>query len=111
MSGYKEEIATDHGLGVNDILEECSMDDASWRTGDLPNSITLRRMIVLCDWVSREPKRWAAYRMYYLDGIKSSVQIAQKLHMAERTVRRYLEPVHLRIKLKTEKEKTNGRPI
>ena len=105
MSGYNEEIATDHELGVNEILEECGMDDASWTPGDLPNTITLRRMIVLCDWVCSEPKRWQAYRLFYLDGIKSTTQIAQKLHISERTARRWLEPVHLRIKLKTEREK------
>lgn len=110
MGTYNEEIATDNGLGVNEILEECGMDDASWRKGDLPNSITLRRMIVLCDWVCSEPKRWTAYRLYYIDGIQSSVKIAQRLHVSERTVRRWLEPVHLRIKLKPEKEKEHGRP-
>ena len=109
MGTYNEEIATNHGLGVNEILKECGMDDASWRKGDLPNTITLRRMIVLCDWVCSEPKRWQAYRLYYMEGITSTTKIAQRLHVAERTARRWLEPVHLRIKLKPEKEKENGR--
>lgn len=102
MGTYNEEIATDNGLGVNNILDECSQDDASWRPGDLPNSITLRRMIVLCDWVCCEPKRWQAYRMYFLDGVRPQMRIAQRLHVSERTVRRWLEPAHLRIKIKKE---------
>lgn len=97
---FNEEIASDSGLGADQIIQECSTDDASWTTGHLPNSITLRRMILLADWASREPKRWMAYRLFYLDGLTSSTLIAQKLHVSERTVRRWLEPVHLRIKLK-----------
>ena len=108
---FCEERASDFGPGVNDILQECSMDDASWRVDDLPNSITLRRMIALCDWVSSEPLRWRAYRIRYIDGITSSTQIAQKLHVSDRTVRRLLSPAYLRIKLKQKKEKENGRPI
>ena len=101
---YNEEIATDDGLGVEEIIGECSMDDASWKKGDLPNTITLRRMILLADWVSKEPKRWIAYRMFYIDGIRSSTKVAQKLHVSERTARRWLSPVNLRFKLKPERK-------
>ena len=100
MSGYNEDIATDSGFGVEDIIAECGADEATWRFGDLPNTITLRRMIVLADWASREPKRWMAYRLFFIDGITSSVQIARKLHVADRTVRRWLSPVCLKKQLK-----------
>ena len=61
----------------------------------MPGTETLRRMILLADWASREPKRWIAYRMFYYDKVGSSTVIAQKLHVAERTARRYLLPVRL----------------
>ena len=100
MSGYNEEIATDAFRGVNEIMEECSNDEATWKFGDLPNTITLRRMIVLAGWVSRQPKRWTAYRLFYIDGITSSTQIALKLHVSDRTVRKWLSPVRLIKQLK-----------
>ena len=52
-------------------------------------------MILLADWASQEPKRWAAYKMFYYEKVGSSTVIAQKLHVAERTARRYLLPVRL----------------
>ena len=87
-------------LGVQNILDECSQDEASWLPRDLPNTITLRRMIALADWASREPKRWSAYRLRYIEGIESSEHIAQKLHVSDRTVRRWLEPVRLARRIK-----------
>ena len=105
MSGFIEELASDAGLGVTEILAECSKDDASWGRNDLPNTITLRRMLLLVDWASQEPKRWHAYRLFFLEGITSTSEIALKLHVSERTVRRWLQPVHLKIKLKQERIK------
>ena len=95
MSEYIEEIGTDQGIGMDQILREAEQDTASWERNDMPGTETLRRMILLADWASREPKRWAAYRMFYYDKIGSSTVIAQKLHVAERTARRYLLPVRL----------------
>lgn len=97
-TSFCEEIATDSGVGVNAILAECSADEGTWKIGDLPNTETLRRMILLADWASREPKRWAAYRLYYIDGVTCTQKIALKLHAAERTVNRWLEPVRLGIR-------------
>ena len=62
--------------------------------GRLPGGL-LRRIILLADWASREPKRWAAYKMFYYEKVGSSTVIARKLHVAERTARRYLLPVRL----------------
>ena len=95
MSEYLEEIGSDQGIGMDQILREAEQDSASWKKNDMPGTETLRRMILLADWASREPKRWAAYRMFYYDGIVNSTVIAQKLHVAERTARRYLLPVRL----------------
>ena len=92
---FCEDIASDCGVGVNEIISECGTDSATWRRDELPNTETLRRMILLADWASREPKRWAAYRLYYIDGLTCSQRIAEKLHVAERTVRKWLEPVRL----------------
>ena len=95
MSEYNEEIGSDLGIGMDQILREAEQDTASWTKNDMPDTETLRRMILLADWASREPKRWTAYRMFYYDRIRSSTVIAQKLHVAERTARRYLLPVRL----------------
>ena len=45
--------------------------------------------------ICREPKRWTAYKMFYYEKVGSSTVIARKLHVAERTARRYLLPVRL----------------
>lgn len=95
MSEYNEEIGTDHGIGMEQILREAEQDNASWKSNDMPDTETLRRMILLADWASREPKRWTAYRMFYYDKVGNSTVIARKLHVAERTARRYLLPVRL----------------
>ena len=95
MSEYNEEIGTDHGIGMEQILREAEQDNASWERNDMPDTETLRRMILLADWASREPKRWTAYKMFYYDKVGSSTVIARKLHVAERTARRYLLPVRL----------------
>ena len=92
---FCEDIASDCGVGVNEIISECGTDDATWRKDEMPNTETLRRMILLADWASREPKRWAAYRLYYIDGLTCTQSIAEKLHVAERTIRRWLEPARL----------------
>ena len=104
-TSFCEELASDEGLGVDAIVEECCADRSPWNGGasTMPNTMTLRRMILLAEWASREPKRWAAYKMYYIDGIKSSTEIAQKLHIADRTARRYLEPVYLKRQLQKTK--------
>ena len=44
---------------------------------------------------SREPKRGAAYKMFYYENVGNMTLIAQRLHVAERTARRYLLPVRL----------------
>ena len=80
---------------MDQILREAEQDSASWEKNDMPGTETLRRMILLADWASREPKRWAAYRMFYYEQVGSSTVIARKLHVAERTARRYLLPVRL----------------
>ncbi len=95
MSEYKEEIGSDQGIGMDQILREAECDTASWKKNDMPGSETLRRMILLADWASREPKRWAAYKMFYYEKVDNTMLIAQKLHVADRTVRRYLLPVRL----------------
>jgi len=95
MSEYNEEIGSDQGIGMDQILREAEQDTASWEKNDMPGTETLRRMILLADWASREPKRWTAYRMFYYEKVGSSTVIAQKLHVAERTARRYLLPVRL----------------
>ena len=95
MSEYKEEIGSDQGIGMAQILREAECDTASWKKNDMPGTETLRRMILLADWASREPRRWAAYKMFYYEKVGSSTVIARKLHVAERTARRYLLPVRL----------------
>ena len=95
MSEYNEEIGSDEGIGMDQILREAEQDTASWEKNDMPGTETLRRMILLADWASREPKRWIAYKMFYYEKVGSSTIIAQKLHVAERTARRYLLPVRL----------------
>jgi hypothetical protein len=95
MSEYIEEIGSDQGVGMDQILREAERDSASWEKNDMPGTETLRRMILLADWASREPKRWTAYRMFYYEKVGSSTVIARKLHVAERTARRYLLPVRL----------------
>ena len=95
MSEYNEEIGSDQGIGMDQILREAEHNTASWEKNDMPGTETLRRMILLADWASREPKRWAAYKMFYYEKVGSSTVIAQKLHVAERTARRYLLPVRL----------------
>jgi tRNA-guanine family transglycosylase len=69
MSEYNEEIGSDHGIGMDQILREAEYDTASWKKNDMPGTETLRRMILLADWASREPKRWAAYKMFYYEGV------------------------------------------
>jgi len=95
MSEYNEEIGSDEGIGMDQILREAEQDTASWQKNDMPGTETLRRMILLADWASREPKRWIAYKMFYYEKVGSSTVIARKLHVAERTARRYLLPVRL----------------
>ncbi len=95
MSEYNEEIGSDEGVGMDQILREAEQDASSWGKNDMPGTETLRRMILLADWASREPKRWAAYKMFYYEKVGSSTVIARKLHVAERTARRYLLPVRL----------------
>ena len=95
MSEYNEEIGSDQGIGMDQILSEAEHDHASWAKNDMPGTETLRRMILLADWASREPKRWAAYKMFYYEKVGNTTLIAQKLHVAERTARRYLLPVRL----------------
>ncbi len=104
---YNEEIDTDHGVGVKEVLDECGKDKATWKKNDMPDTETLRRMILLADWAAKEPKRWLVYKMYYIDGISSVTEISWKLHIAERTTRRYLTPAYLKFKLKKRKKK-NG---
>ena len=65
MSEYNEEIGSDQGIGMDQILREAEQNTASWKKNDMPGTETLRRMILLADWASREPKRWAAYKMFY----------------------------------------------
>lgn len=95
MSEYNEEIGSDQGIGMDQILREAEQDTSSWEKNDMPGTETLRRMILLADWASREPKRWTAYKMFYYEKVGSSTVIARKLHVAERTARRYLLPVRL----------------
>ena len=95
MSEYIEALGSDEGIGMEQILREAERDTASWKCNDMPGTETLRRMILLADWASREPKRWIAYKMYYYEKVGSSTVIARKLHIADRTVRRYLLPVRL----------------
>ena len=95
MSEYKEEIGSDQGIGMDQILREAEQNTASWEKNDMPGTETLRRMILLADWASMEPKRWAAYKMFYYEKVGNTTLIAQKLHVAERTARRYLLPVRL----------------
>ena len=95
MSEYIEALGSDEGIGMEQILREAEHDTASWKCNDMPGTETLRRMILLADWASREPKRWIAYKMFYYDKVGNSTVIAQKLHIAERTARRYLLPVRL----------------
>lgn len=95
MSEYNEEIGSDHGIGMDQILREAEYDTASWKKNDMPGTETLRRMILLADWASREPKRWAAYKMFYYEGVGNPTVIARRLHVADRTARRYLLPVRL----------------
>ena len=97
---FCEDIASDEGLGMTEIIEECGKDSASWKTGKMPNTITLRRMISLADWAVKNPKRWEAYRLYYFEGIQNTTRIAERLHCSERAVRRYLDPVRLAKKIK-----------
>ena len=95
MSEYNEEIGSDQGIGMEQILRETEQNTASWKKNDMPGTETLRRMILLADWASREPKRWAAYKLFYYEKVGSSTVVAQRLHIAERTARRYLLPVRL----------------
>lgn len=95
MSEYNEEIGSDQGIGMDQILREAEENTASWKKNDMPGTRTLRRMILLADWASMEPKRWAAYKLFYYEKIGNTTVIAQKLHIAERTARRYLLPVKL----------------
>ena len=59
MSEYNEEIGSDQGIGMDQILSEAEHDHASWAKNDMPGTETLRRMILLADWASREPKRFS----------------------------------------------------
>lgn len=95
MSEYNEEIGSDEGIGMDQILREAEEETASWKKNDMPGTETLRRMILLADWASREPKRWIAYKMFYYEKVGSTTVIARRLHVAERTARRYLLPVRL----------------
>jgi hypothetical protein len=95
MSEYNEEIGSDQGIGMDQILREAEQNTASWKKNDMPGTETLRRMILLADWASREPKRWAAYKMFYYENVGNTTLIAQRLHVAERTARRYLLLVRL----------------
>ena len=95
MSEYIEALGSDEGIGMEQILREAERDTASWKCNDMPGTETLRRMILLADWASREPKRWAAYKMFYYENVGNTTLIAQRLHVAERTARRYLLPVRL----------------
>ena len=95
MSEYNEEIGSDQGIGMDQILREAEQNTAAWKKNDMPGTETLRRMILLADWASREPKRWAAYKMFYYENVGNTTLIAQRLHVAERTARRYLLPVRL----------------
>ena len=95
MSEYIDALGSDEGIGMEQILREAERDTASWKCNDMPGTETLRRMILLADWASREPKRWAAYKMFYYERVGNPTVIAQKLHVADRTARRYLLPVRL----------------
>ena len=109
MSEYNEEIGSDQGIGMDQILSEAEKDNASWKKNDMPGTETLRRMILLADWASREPKRWAAYKLFYYEKVGNTTVIAQKLHIAERTARRYLLPVRLGRHLR--RRRTAAKPL
>ena len=107
---YNEEIGSDHGVSVKEILQECSKDESTWKKNEMPNSETLRRMILLANWAANNPKQWFAYYLYYIEGITSSTEIAWKLHAAERTVRRWLQPVYLKYQLKRKRRLEMKKP-
>ena len=96
MSKFVEEIASARGIGLKEILAEAERDRSTWEDGAMPNTETLRRMILLADWVNQEPMRWQAYRMKHIDQERNE-DIAKTLNVAVRTVRRYLRPVRLKL--------------
>lgn len=96
MSKFVDEIASDQGFGLQAILNEAEQDASTWENGAMPNTETLRRMILLADWASQEPLRWQVYRMKHISQQRNE-EIAKTLNIAVRTVRRCLRPVHLKL--------------
>ena len=44
MSEYNEEIGSDQGIGMDQILREAEQDTASWEKNDMPGTETLGRL-------------------------------------------------------------------
>ena len=44
MSEYNEEIGSDQGIGMDQILSEAEKDNASWKKNDMPGTETLDRL-------------------------------------------------------------------
>lgn len=89
MSIFKPEISGDSNFAANQLFDLIT-NVPEWNKSSMPDTLSLRRIIALVDWAVREPKRWLVFRMFYIDGITNIHTIASRLHIAERTVRRYL---------------------
>ena len=59
MSEYNEEIGSDQGIGMDQILREAEHDTASWEKNDMPGTETLGR---LQDVLLREGRQFRRYR-------------------------------------------------
>ncbi|GEM_PF-4346579 len=92
MPNFNPEFVGDKSFAANHLLDIIT-NLQEWNKYSMPDTESLRRIISLVDWASREPKRWLVFRIFYLEGITDIHAIASRLHITERTVRRYLRPV------------------
>lgn len=90
-----ELIIGDSEITIGEFLDELKTDENSrWTRNNMPDTLTLRRMIILADWASVEPKKWKAYRLRYCYNMDTE-EIAAAMGVSQRSVQKYLQPVNL----------------
>lgn len=79
-----------------ELLRDLSRDRSNWvDMRHYPDTVTLRRMIRLADFVAQNPARWQAIRLRHECPTMTQAEIAQVLRVSQSAVSEYLKPVDL----------------
>lgn len=68
MPNFNPEFVGDKSFAANHLLDIIT-NLQEWNKYSMPDTESLRRIISVVDWASREPKRWLVFRIFYLEGI------------------------------------------